>query len=425
MGLKILHGGQIIDFSDAKYNPNGYGSMRLNIRTGGGVRQYGLATSASQASDRRVRLNVSGSTYYIGTSSELSRSSEYTTETTYYSYTYTSGEPKSSVLTRQGTTTTATKTQPARYSYRASYYTGVTSGYTLGTSSSYSTRSLLLSSTQSYKYTAYWSGYCTISKDQYFGEVSLTRQATNSRNSFANGATRYSTTRSFAGISSSSYSTSNAYLITSVRQLITTVSTGSYNARTNAAGATKLATYNVTSSYWQERHSSITNPITASRASNIYATPPSYYAAQAWQGPYGQAVGTYTVAAANYKSSYTYGYQTGGHQANYSFWSRINYYYSYLHASTTGRHGNATLSSTATPIGGVPANYTISAGPAVISSQQSYTYTDPSCTKTYQSNYSTSYWTVTHTLTSNLPTQSSYVSGRTTRASYYTEHNFV
>lgn len=438
MGLKILYNGQVTDFSDSKYDPQDYGSMRLNIRVGGEIKKYGLATSASQSSDKKVKFNINGGVYYIGTSSALSRQSDYTSYQTYYTYTHTSGEPKSSVLTREGTTTTATKTQPARYSYRASYYTGHTYGYTVKTQSQYYTRSAVLSSYRTVNYTAYWSGYSENWRGWRYGtevkgRVSRTYMALQPMYSFTNvNLSSYSTVTEPTDpgaplITANSTARLEGYHNSSLITVTTTVKTNIMYASFSGVGKTTIGPVNVfrIGAYYTVGEYTITTPITATSASTIYVNPPNYYAIQNWNGPHGVASGDIAVAANQYANNTVTNTQTGGLAINLSFWSRQNEYYTWQSGSASGPSGNSTLSSTATPISGVPAGWTISRGPEVTTSQQSYTYTDAGCTKTYQSNYSTSYWTVTHTLTSNQPTQSSVGSTKLTRVSHYTEHNFV
>lgn len=424
MGLKILHNGQITDFSDNKYNPNGFGALRLNVRTGDGstgVKKYGLATSAAHTSDKRMRFNVGGSTYYIGTSSASSRQSNYTSYSTYNTYTYTSTYPQSYAISRTGTRTTATRTQPAQYTYRASYYTGVQSGYTVSTTSYYYTEAMYLSSTRSSGYTAYYNYTHTVRRST----VSVTLRATNSKHTLITyGKTSYSFTSTPGWVSSVNSGTCAATSATSYGSTDETTYTITHRAYTNTKSSIATVTIN-RSAVGTRTHYAAYAAVTASRASNYYVSPPNYITYQGWQGPYGGASGTMAVAAGNYRTSSSESRTTGAHAANVSFGSTVRYYITGLYQSGTTRVGDATLTSTNTPIGGVPSNYTLSAGPFVINSINSYTYTDNSCTNTYSSYYSTSYWTVTSTLTSNTPVSSSVESTAMTRASYYTEHNFV
>lgn len=428
MGLKILHDGVITEYAGSKYDPNGYGRMRLKIRTGTGandVVQYGLGTSVAHSSDARFRANVNGQTYYIGTSSSSSTSSEYVSSSTYYTYTYTSEYPRSSQLTREGTLTTATRTQPARYTYGASYYTGVNSGYTVRTSSHYQTRRAHLSTTVSSQYTAHWTGSYT--QVRGYGGVSVTHSAQNRKASFANGSTWYSYTSvaadpAYYGTTALSRSVNgNVYDYAH----FTATTTATYNGRTNAQGATIQATYN-RSRVWRNQFAGlITTPITASRASNVYVSPPNNLGVDPWGGVVSPSSGNIAVGAGGYVNSYSERFATDGLSANVSFRSIIYQYYTNQQSSSTQRVGNAILTSNALPISGVPSNYTLSAGPSVISSYNSYTYTDNWCTRSYESVYSTSYWTVTSTLTSSNYVSSSVGTTLTSQATTYTEHNFV
>lgn len=424
MGLKILHNGQIADFSDSKYDPNGFGTLRLNIRTGAGstgVKKYGLATSAAHTSDNRVRLNVNGSTYYIGTSTASSRQSNYTSYSTYNTYTYTDTYQRSNAISRTGTRTTATRTQPARYTYRASYYTGVQSGYTVSTAYTINNVTALLSGTRSSGYTAYYNGTLTIRRSS----VSVTWRVLNSKH-----------TLTVNGKTSRSFTSTPGWVSTVVVGTYATTGATSYGSTEVAAGAvasTAVAYTNTKSStlivdisrsrVGTRTHYHAYAAVTASRASYYYATPPNYIAlAGAVQGTGGTTAAT---NAAGYKTASATNSTYEGYVANQSARFVYRTYSTALYQSGTTRVGNATLTSTNTPIGGVPSGYTLSAGPSVINSINSYTYTDNSCTNTYSSYYSTSYWTVTSTLTSNTPVSSSVGSTATTRASYYTEHNFV
>lgn len=457
MGLKVRYNGGVLDLSDAKYNPNGYGTKRLKIRTGPGsndVKEYGLATSASYASDKWLKFNVNGQQHYIATSKSSTRQSNNTSYSSYYTYTYTQSYPRSSVLTRQGTQTTYTYTEPARYTYRATYYTGKVSYYTVSTINNGATvRTVLLSGTRSSNYnatrtasrastyTAYYSGYSSIGWQGNMCKVTYKLPGSwkfnNSQFGYANTHTRTSAlVQTVASTTSNAYNNQqpdwNASWTDSFVGGGTYTSSNPSSKRVTTTGLVisrtftgfKTGNYKITTPVTATRSSQYNSEYAATRASTYYATPPNYVA-MGNQLIGVAAGGTYTVNAANYVNSTSQGTYSEGFVNNVSYRSVSYSYRTSRYNSATAATGNATLTSTNTPIGGVPSNYTLYAGPSVINSYASYTYTNQYCTRTYASNYSTSYWTEYSTYTSNNWLYSSLGSTVYTTSSAYTEHNFV
>lgn len=115
MGLRVRHNGVITDISGSDYEPGNLGVKRLKIRTGTGIKEYGLTTDPNATSYCGLNFRISGQRYYIGKrltstvtgnatrqgnatrSASSTRSSQYSTGSYQYTYTYTSSRTQSSV----------------------------------------------------------------------------------------------------------------------------------------------------------------------------------------------------------------------------------------------------------------------------------------------------------------------------------------
>ncbi len=106
MGLRIRHNGIITDISGAEYDPGTLGTMRMKIRTGSGVKEYGLTTDPTATRYCGLNFRINGNKYHVGRKEthqytqaltsqgystrqgEASRVSDYTVSEPLYTYTY-------------------------------------------------------------------------------------------------------------------------------------------------------------------------------------------------------------------------------------------------------------------------------------------------------------------------------------------------
>ena len=122
MGLKIRHNGVISDLSGSDYEPGGLGTKRLKIRTGAGVKEYGLTTDPNATSYCGLNFKINGQKYCIGRRFSTSGSTQSTSQG--------SSTRQGNASVQANSTSQAWATRSSRYNTYSYAYTYTYVGYT-------------------------------------------------------------------------------------------------------------------------------------------------------------------------------------------------------------------------------------------------------------------------------------------------------